>query len=176
MFEEYLLTGNDAPLQRLITLMHGNVYNFHELALDYYQAYLNQEAEQVLCIPTIAEELAKASPLTYYYIGHFLMGQGKLKEGKACFEKAEQTNPRCCFPNRLEDIAVLNKAIDLDKDGANAYYYLGCLFYDRFRYEDAAKVWETCVEKDATHGKAWRNLSLYYFDKAGDAVKARTAL
>ena len=172
MFEEYLLTGNDAPLQRLITLMHGNVYNFHELALDYYQAYLNQEAEQVLCIPTIAEELAKASPLTYYYIGHFLMGQGKLKEGKACFEKAEQTDPRCCFPNRLEDVVVLTLAKNTLSNAARAPYYLGCLFYDKRQYNLARENWELSAQNDPNFPTVWRNLALYYYNKEKNREKA----
>jgi tetratricopeptide (TPR) repeat protein len=81
-----------------------------------------------------------------------------------------------CFPSRLEDILVLKNAISTDSSGANAYYYLGCLCYDKFRYTDAAKAWENCVANDSSHGKAWRNLSLYYFDKANDAVRARICL
>jgi len=56
--------------------------------------------------------------------------------------------------------------------GMNAAYYLGCLFYDRFRYDEACALWEKCVEAIPTHPKAWRNLSLYYFDKAGNGEKA----
>ena len=81
-----------------------------------------------------------------------------------------------CFPSRLEDILVLENAIRTDANGANAYYYLGCLYYDKFRYTDAARAWENCVANDPAHGKAWRNLSLYYFDKANDAARARTCL
>lgn len=172
MFEEYLLTGNDEPLQRLITLMHGNVYNFHELALDYYQAYLNWEAEQVLTIPTIAEELAKASPLTYYYIGYFLMGQGKLEEGKACFEKAEQIDSRYCFPNRLEDVVILNIARNTLDNAARAPYYLGCLFYDKRQYELAKENWELASERDSNFPTVWRNLALYYYNKEKNKEKA----
>ncbi len=113
-------------------------------------------------------------PLVGYYQAYCA---DKLGLGAVAFAvNANAQDTGYCFPNRLEDIAVLKKATALDKDGANAYYYLGCLYYDRFRYEDAAAAWETCVEKAPDHGKAWRNLSLYYFDKAGDADKARVAL
>ncbi len=70
----------------------------------------------------------------------------------------------------------MNNAISVDPNGANAYYYIGCLYYDKFRYIDAAKAWEICVANDAGHAKAWRNLSLYYFDKANDAAYARTCM
>ena len=77
-----------------------------------------------------------------------------------------------CFPNSLEDIAVLQYAIDSGEPSANACYYLGCLYYDRFRYEDAAQCFHRCVQQQPDHGKAWRNLSLYYFDKVGMPEKA----
>ncbi|MBQ2168934.1 MAG: DUF5107 domain-containing protein, partial [Prevotella sp.] len=103
MFEEYLLTGSEEPLQRIVELMHGNVYNYHELALDYAQAGLWEEAEKVLTIPGVANELLSASPLTAYYIGYCKIGQGKTEEAKRCFEQAETISSDYCFPNRLED-------------------------------------------------------------------------
>ena len=172
MFEEYLLTGNEEPLNRLITLMHGNVYNFHELALDYNQAYLYQEAEQVLTIPAVAEELAKASPLTYYYIGDFLIGQGKLEEGKAYFEKAELVTPNCCFPNRLEDVNVLTLARNTLSNAARAPYYLGCLFYDKRQYDLAKENWELSAQRAPSFPSVWRNLALYYYNNEKNQEKA----
>ena len=172
MFEEYLLTGSDEPLQRLVKLMHGNVYNFHELALDYNQAYLYQEAQQVLTIPAVAEELAKASPLTYYYIGGFLIGQGKLKEGKSYFEKAEQIDPRYCFPNRMEDVNVLTIARNTLSNAARAPYYLGCLFYDKRQYDLAKENWELSAQRDPNFPTVWRNLALYYYNKEKNQEKA----
>ena len=44
------------------------------------------------------------------------------------------------------------------------------------RYDDAANVWEEGLKRDNTHGKIWRNLSLYYFDKVGNAEKAKECL
>ena len=50
-----------------------------------------------------------------------------------------------CFPIRLFDIVVLNFAIQ-NNSGANAYYYLGCMYYDKFRYEAAANLFEKSIE------------------------------
>lgn len=172
MFEEYLITGNDDSLQRLTTLMHGNVHNYHELALDYAQAHLNREAEQVLTIPAVAEELAQASPLTYYYIGHFQMEQGKVNVGKASFEKAEKIDSRYCFPNRLEDVVVLTMASNTLDNSARAPYYLGCLYYDKRQYELAKRNWELSAECDPNFPTVWRNLALYYYNKEKNRDKA----
>ena len=59
---------------------------------------------------------------------------------------------------------------------ADASYYLGCIYYDRRRYDDAAAAWEACVDIDGKNGSAWRNLALYYFDKKGDGEKAKAAM
>lgn len=170
MFEEHLITSKDEPLQRLIALMHGNVHNYHELALDYAQANLYEEAERVLTIPVVAEELAQASPLTYYYIGYFQMGQGK--NGKSCFEKAEQIDSRYCFPNRLEDVVILTIACNTLDNSARAPYYLGCLYYDKRQYELAKTKWELSAERDPNFPTVWRNLALYYYNKEKNRDKA----
>ncbi len=165
MFEEHLLTGSDEPLQRLITLMHGEVCNYHELALDYAQARLFDEAVQVLTIPAVAEQLAQASPLTSYYLGYFLQGQGLIDEANAYFVRAEHTAPGCCFPNRLEDVQVLTIARNTLKHAARAPYYLGCLYYDKRQYDLAKQNWELSAQRDAEFPTVWRNLALYYYNK-----------
>lgn len=165
MFEEHLLTGSDEPLQRLITLMHGEVCNYHELALDYAQARLLDEAVQVLTIPSVAEQLAQASPLTSYYLGYFLQGQGLIDEANAYFVRAEHTSPGCCFPNRLEDVQVLTIARNTLDHAARAPYYLGCLYYDKRQYDLAKQNWELSAQRDAEFPTVWRNLALYYYNK-----------
>lgn len=165
MFEEHLLTGSDEPLQRLITLMHGEVCNYHELALDYAQARLFDEAVQVLTIPSVAERLAQASPLTSYYLGYFLQGQGLIDEANAYFVRAEHTAPGCCFPNRLEDVQVLTIARNTLDHAARAPYYLGCLYYDKRQYDLAKQNWELSAQRDAEFPTVWRNLALYYYNK-----------
>ena len=65
-----------------------------------------------------------------------------------------------CFPSNVEDIAVLRYAAEAGAKAANAEYYLGCLYYDRFRYAEAADCFARCTAKDPAHGPAWRNLAL----------------
>ena len=166
MWEEHLITGNDGPLHRLVTLMHDSIENYHELALDYANAYLYDEAEQVLRIP------ANASPLTHYYIGSFLWKQAKEKEALESFHKAENARPNYCFPNRLEDIIALEDAKLLNPEGARAPYYLGCLYYDKRQYDIAQENWELASQLDPSFPTVWRNLALIYCNKQNNAEKA----
>lgn len=160
MLEEHLLTGNQEPLNRIIELMHGNVYNYHELALDYAQAGLWQEYIDILQM-----EDAQNHPMTYYYMGYAFAMMGEQDKAKECFKKAEQTDSYCCFPNRLDDILALECAKALNPDGAKAPYYLGCLYYDKRQYDVATNNWERSSELDTTFPSVWRNLALARFNK-----------
>ncbi len=141
--------------------------NLIDVAADYMKAGFYEDALYAL---DLADD---AYPMVNYYKAYC---QHKLgKNGAALARAADLLETGYCFPNRNEDIAVLKYACEV-WDAPNAHYYLGCLCYDRFRYTDAAKEWEVCVTLNPSHGKAWRNLSLYYFDKAGDAQKAKLAM
>ena len=172
IFEKYLLTKDDGILRQLMEMMHGNVYNYHELALDYAQAGLWNEAEQVLTITTVADDLKNQSPLTYYYLGYFKQCQGLSDEARALYGQAEQTDSYCCFPNRLEDILALGSAVILNPKGAKAPYYLGCLYYDKRRYDVAIGYWEQSADLDPAFPTVWRNLALGYFNKKQQKEKA----
>ena len=142
--------------------------NIIDVAIDYMRAGLYVDALYTL---KLADE---SYPLVHFYRAYLenLLGQ----DSKASLDMANSLPTGYCFPSRLEDILVLSYATYQDNAGANANYYLGCLYYDKFRYSDAAACWQACVKTDPTHGKAWRNLALYYFDKVGDAASAREAL
>ena len=165
LYEQYLLTKNQDVLKGMMELMHGNVYNFHELAIDYAQAGLWQEAEAVLTIPAVAKKLKKDSPLTSYYLGYFKVRQGQQEEAKTLFVQAEQTDSSYCFPNRLEDVLALSAAKTLNPAGAKAPYYLGCLYYANRQYDVAMENWELSAKLDPTFPTVWRNLALGYFNK-----------
>ena len=172
LFEKQLLTQDETVLNKMVDMMHGNVYNYHELALDYAQAGLWQEAIDVLTLPAVAERQEQASPLTLYYIGSFKHSQGKLDEAKACFAEAEKVNSDYCFPNRLEDINILRTAIAAHPQGAKAPYYLGCLYYDKRQYDEAKLYWEQSEQLDPAFPTVHRNLALLYFNKEKEAERA----
>lgn len=65
------------------------------------------------------------------------------------YEKAEQCAPDYCFPNKLEDIAVLEHAIAL---------------------------WEQSIMLDASYPTVHRNLAIAYYNKRQNAEAARKEL
>lgn len=154
---------------QLIRAMFGQKpENYLDVVCDYLEAGMVEDALYVI-------DLSQSDyPLLHYYRGYclHLLGQDS-SEALAC---AAGLDTGLCFPARLEDIAVLNYAITENPADANACYYLGSLYYDRFRYDEAVELWEECIRRDSTHAKALRNLSLAYFDKRGDAASARMCM
>ena len=163
MVEEHLLTDSEEPLNRMVELMHGNIYNYHETALDYAQAELGEEGSFVL--ETAIDRGVEESPLTYYYLASL----GKVSEMMTYQQKAAEACPDYCFPNRLEDAYIL-RSLDMIPfvEDARAPYYLGCLYYDKRQYDVAIEYWERSAEIDPKFPTVWRNLALAKFNKEGD--------
>ncbi|MBO5199846.1 MAG: DUF5107 domain-containing protein [Clostridia bacterium] len=137
--------------------------NILDVATDYMKAGLYEDALYALNF------YEGEYPLVEYYKAYLLNDAAYIK-------KAEAMDTGYCFPSRLEDIAVLRWAIDTNLAAENACYYLGSLYYDRFRYDEAAEIWEEGTRRGGKQGKIWRNLALYYFDKAGKPQKAKECL
>ncbi|MCM1252202.1 MAG: DUF5107 domain-containing protein [Clostridium sp.] len=158
-YELYKLNGSG--LDELRTLMRGDNHNYVELALSYFAAGLYREADEILSLAPHDDE-----PMAHYY-RYACTGDA------AQLAKAESGSPLYCFPNRIEDIAVLQKAVE--NGGHYAAYYLGCLFYDKGRYEESIALWENCAGK-INLATVYRNLSLAYYNKRKDADRAKAAM
>ena len=158
-YELYKITGKG--LDELKAVMRGDNHNYVELALSYIAAGLYSEADAILAIAPNDNE-----PMVHYY-------RYACTGDKSELEKAEKSSSLYCFPNRIEDIAVLKHAV---KDGGSyAAYYLGNLFYDKGRWEESISLWESCVDK-INLPTVYRNLSLAYYNKLHDTDRAKEAM
>lgn len=153
----------------LSRLSRGYDQTFIEYALDYANAGLFEEAAGL-----IAHALTNkpTSPMVYYYLGYFNYRMGDLAEAETWLAKAAAADPYLCFPDRLEDIAVLELASVLVPGDAKAPYYLGNLFYDKQQYDRAIACWEASAALDETYPTVLRNLAIAYFNKKGEPEKA----
>lgn len=89
------------------------------------------------------------------------------------FETAQNMSSDYCFPNKLEDIAVLKTAIKVSKNPSKACYYLGCLYYDKLQYDLAIEYWEKSLALDDTFPTVCRNLAIAYYNKRDDKNRAK---
>ena len=152
-----------------LKLMNGRASSFIECAIDYAEAGMYEKAVAVL-------DLCPASSPMVAYHKALYAGKYDKEAAKQALCDAAQRDSLYCFPNKLEDILALEYAIGENPDDAKAPYYLGCLWSDKRQYAAAAAMWEKSCEKDDTFPTAWRNLSLAYYNKQGDAARARTCM
>ena len=174
-YERYLLNtskGNSkkagAGLKKLKLLMRNAENNYIELAIDYANAGMYSTSLDVLVL--ISNE--KKTPLYFYYAGYYAMRAGKKNEAEEWFKKAFDENPDKIFPNRLEDIKVLDTALQVNAEDYKAYYYLGNYYYAKRRYTDAKNCWEASARINDRFATVQRNLGIAYYNKFNDKNKA----
>lgn len=172
-YEEILLSQpkeQEDKKNSLKALMRNFYQNFIQAAIDYMEGGFFQEALGMLNI------CDARWPMLYYYRGTLLKELGRQEEAKEMFRLADQADPYCCFPNRLEDIHVLEMAAEEIPELAKAYYYLGNIWYDKRQYENARENWEKAAGLDPEYPTVFRNLALVYYNKCHKVEKAREAL
>lgn len=162
-------SGAKRSLDQLIKLARGNAHNYFEYALDYMAANAYEEAIELL---QLAADEGAQSPMLWYYLGWAHQQTGQTEQALNFFKKGAATDAHNCFPNRLEDIAVLQMAAAVNATDAKAPYYLGNLWYDKRQYDEAIASWELSIKRNASLPTAFRNLGIAYFNKRNDAKKA----
>lgn len=161
-----------STLERLISTILGKAEAYLGVAFDYIGAGIINDALQVLDVYFSISPEGMVYPMAYYTAAYL---HNLLKEPNKALDycrKAEKENPDYCFPNRLEYIAVLQNALQVNPAGPKAWYYLGNLFYDKKRFTEAIECWEKSRDLDSLFSVVHRNLALGYFDKRHDAGKA----
>jgi tetratricopeptide (TPR) repeat protein len=138
-----------------------------ELALDYAHAGLFEEALKLLEGPAAHE------PLAAYTSGWILAQAGQAEDAARRMQKASELPSDACFPNRLEEVLILELAQRVNPQDARAPYYLGNFWYAHRRYGEAISCWEASAEREGTFATVYRNLGLAYFNKLSDPVKAQ---
>lgn len=176
-YENYLLhieANDDAKAAESLALLkkisRNWEHNFIEYAFDYADADLWEEAISFLKVQTT--DNTAPYPMILYYLGYFAIQSGQKEKAFEYFAEASKLKPEYCFPNRIEDINVLQTATHVNPKDARAFYYLGNLWYDKRQYEDAIECWERSVATDDSFPIPFRNLSLAYYNKLQQNDKA----
>ncbi len=152
--------------------MAGRVESYLELAIDYANCGLWDEAIEVLMRPVRKKlEFAGKYPMVYYYLGYLHQQKGDAARALRFLSQAAEMPMDYCFPFRLESGDVLDYAIEANSEDARACYYLGNLLYD-IQPEKAIQFWEKSREKDNSLAIVHRNLGWAYYRTGKDIPKA----
>ena len=174
LFEKYLLTKETGALQTFLSLMCGRTHTYIEYALDYASAGFYTEASQLLSYAIADPE--QVYPMVYYALGYFASCSGDKQKAIEYYRKASQMSPEKCFPNRIEEVNILQDAIRLNHSDAYAYYYLGNFWYAARQYDEAIVCWEKSKQLNAQYPTVLRNLALAYYNKCNRKAEARELL
>jgi tetratricopeptide (TPR) repeat protein len=77
-----------------------------------------------------------------------------------------------CFPSRLEEMLILEWAHAKRSSAWMPSYLLGNLLYDRRRYQNAIKYWESACAQNPSFARVHRNLGIAYFNVHHDSNRA----
>jgi tetratricopeptide (TPR) repeat protein len=114
-------------------------------------------------------------PIVLYTLGYTSSLLGDAGHAEAMYREAAAASPDYCFPSRLDELIVLETALQRNPDDARAHYYIGNWLFDRRRHEEAIAHWERSSALDAGYSVVWRNLGIGYFNVLSNAAKARSA-
>jgi tetratricopeptide (TPR) repeat protein len=169
--ELYLGGRSQTDLDALKRRMRDDNQSYLELALDYGNVGLLDEAVEVLNRRVDLKTDARLDPMLVYHLAAFHGQKGDSEKAASCFRQAAQMGPDYCFPFRLESIDVLRRAMAANPGDARAPFYLGNLLYD---LQPAAAIaeWEKARKLDPAFAVVHRNLGFGYAEHEGDAAKA----
>lgn len=142
-------------------LMRNRSYSYIEIALQYYDAGCYDEAIEFLSLS--ADETN--DPMQFYYLAYFEQLRNNEETSKHWLDKAFEQSPDKIFPNRIEDIEVLNFVADTNQNDYKALYYLGNYYYAKRLYNKANLCWERSIQINDNFATALRNLGTAYYNK-----------
>jgi tetratricopeptide (TPR) repeat protein len=145
-----------------------------DLAFDLGRAGFLDEALSILT-STPPDTTAGAEPVLLYLQAAILSRLGLADEVDTVRMRARHADPLYIFPSRLEELVLLDNAVQADSSDAHAPYYLGNLLYDRRRHTEAIKMWERAATLDPNFATPWRNLGIGYFNVHHDPAHALQA-
>ncbi len=162
-------------LNTLKVKSRGQAQSYLEIAVDYSNSGLWDEAIECLKVLLESNKQARRDPMVNYYLGFLHQKKGNDRIASKYYRTAGKMPPDYCFPFRLETIDVLSSAMNNNPSDAYAPYYLGNLLYDH-QPEKAIKYWEKSRDLDDTFVTVHRNLGQSYARMENNVPKAIESL
>jgi tetratricopeptide (TPR) repeat protein len=162
MAERVLLSRRDEDRGAFVTALGGDVQTLLDVGFDL--AWSGLEDDAFLLLETCCQTGAWNHPMLWYTLSWLAATLHKDARAAEYLDRAEAASPQYCFPARLEEMMVLMGAIARNPSAARAHYYLGNLYYDKRRYDEAVRCWRRSVELDGSYSIPWRNLGIAEFN------------
>ncbi|MBM7503921.1 DUF5107 domain-containing protein [Agromyces aurantiacus] len=116
------------------------------------------------------------APLAAYALARFLDTTGRADDADRARRRARDADARLAFPHGLDDLGVLEAALEADPSDARARAHLGCWLLDAGRTTDALATLDAAIAGGTTVGVddpvAWRNAAVALVNSGGDLDEA----
>lgn len=168
--ERFLLSRETGDLRAWLTKLEGDVQTLLDVAYDLAWSGLRDDAFFLLEVCCCDSRLQH--PMVWHTLAWLAAGLGLDAKANHYAAQAAAASPLYCFPARLEEMIVLEDAVRRNPEGARALYYLGNLYYDKRRYEEAIRCWRRSVELDCSFSISLRNLGIAEFNILRDPEAA----
>jgi tetratricopeptide (TPR) repeat protein len=164
LFEQYLLKSDgNGHLKSITEAMRDEPNNYLELSLSYAQGGAYPEALLVLDI--FKSTSGVEAEMVPYYECWFASKLGDTAKATSFAKQATAKIRGIYFPNKIEEVLILQNAVKVNPDDDRAYYHLGNLWYDKRQYAEAIECWEKSAASNESFPTVHRNLSLAYYNK-----------
>ena len=169
--EKFFLSADDArAADSLVETFDGDIQTALDISYDYMDEGLFNEALKLLQV--VSEGTDSQYPMLFYSMW-WLALQLKDKTAAQQYALAARNAPSLyCFPARLQEMWILEAVLKTQPDDAKAAYYLGNLYYDKRRHEEAISCWSLSVQLDPSFSIPWRNLGIAEFNIHSDPIRA----
>ncbi len=174
LFERYQISQNEEDLNYFRDILRGNVHNYIEFSLDYAQAGFYKDAIKLLSIYT--KNASEAYLMASYFLGWYHEKEGVASLSTEWYQKAQESKTDYCFPNKLEEVIVLQAALKANPKDNVAAYLLGNFWYAFRQYENAQECWERSIKYNGVNAICYRNLALLYYNKTNQKGLAKEYL
>lgn len=160
--ENFLLDHDvSAASYKLEAAFESDVQSVLDISYDYAQEGLIDDA---VCLLEFFATGRSQHPMVLYTLAWLLGKRGDAELASRHSYIAATAPSLYCFPFRLQEMLVLESICSTYPDDAKAACYLGNLYYDKLRYEDAIRSWRRSVTADDTYSIPWRNLGISEFN------------
>jgi len=172
--ELWFLSSSPAQRDTLILRIGEDVQVLLELACDYMGVAQWEESIQILRLWPGAAQEGEAHPMIYYYLGYCYDKLGEMERARHLYELASRMSPDHVFPHRLEELTILDRALEVNPADARAHAYRGTLLYALGRKEEALKSWRRSLAMEP-NAVVYRNVGKTLWRDKRDLVAAEEA-
>ncbi|TWU67099.1 Tetratricopeptide repeat protein [Crateriforma conspicua] len=170
--------SGSAEIEQFLAKTRNDAQTILDLAFDYIESGFYQHAIDLIELhhanevtPVAVPNPLERSAMTHYVLAWLKHRTNAADAGEA-LNRARGQSADHCFPSRLEEMDVLQWAMEQPGSDPLAAYALGNLLLDKRRHQDAIDVWQVAAKQESSVPQVYRNLGIAIWNHSADGQQA----